>query len=656
MGLIHVLPDLLVNRIAAGEVIERPASVVKELLENSIDAEATRIEVAIEDGGRRLVRVTDNGTGMGEDDVALAVVPHATSKIEREEDLFAIGTMGFRGEALASIAAVSDLRLVSRRADSDAGHEIRACGDKVEGPKAAGAPVGTTVEVRDLFFNVPARRKFLRTAQTEFGHIVEQVARVALAHPRVEFRLTHDGREIHRLPPTESLRERISDFYGAELAEALIPIQRTERGAVLTGLVSPPAQSRSTNRWEYTFLNGRFIRDKFIAHAVREAYRGLIDPQRHPVTFLMLRIEPADVDVNVHPTKIEVRWRDSNLIHSLVLAAMRDTFLQHDLTPPLATPAPRDEDAEQRRQKIRQAMADFFKSHQPPANQGSLPFAGSRPSAGGAASGRDPSMRVPDPGFPVRGSGAFVARAKEDAEKRSRAEAQSTTSACPPVRVSPRSSSSAQSEIRGPQSAPPDPDAADLAAAFRADRVLQIHASYLVAETPEGMVIIDQHALHERIMYEQLHDQLSRGPLESQRLLLPETVEISPEQMGVLEVHADLLRRLGLELTAFGPGTVAVHACPSLLRGPSVPGFVRDLIEKLSQQSGRSEPEAMLQEILAMTACKAAIKAGDPLSPEEIVALLAQAERVEKSTNCPHGRPTSLRLTVADLERQFKRT
>ncbi|MGB9625186.1 MAG: DNA mismatch repair endonuclease MutL, partial [Phycisphaerae bacterium] len=557
--------------------------------------------------------------------------------------------------------------LVSRRADSDAAYEIRACGDRIDGPKAAGAPVGTTVEVRQLFFNVPARRKFLRTAQTEFGHIVEQVARVALAHPRVEFRVMHDGREVHRLPPSESLRERISDFYGDELAEALIPIQRTERGVVLTGLVSPPAQSRSTNRWEYTFLNGRFIRDKFIAHAVREAYRGLIDPQRHPVTFLMLRIDPADVDVNVHPTKIEVRWRDSNLIHSLVLTAMRDTFLQHDLTPPLALSWPRDEDAEQRRQKIRQAMADFFKSRQPPANQGSLPFGGSRGPSAGAASGCDPGTRASRSAFAVPGStppaAGFAGERSgssrpENHGDESRGSYGALQSAPPDVRrpITTGPASIPQSEIRNPQSPAAEPDDAALRAAFRADRVLQVHASYLVAETPEGMVIIDQHALHERIMYEQLHDQISRGPLESQRLLLPETVEISPEQMAVLEVHADLLRRLGLELTAFGPGTVAVHACPSLLRGPSVPGFVRDLIEKLSQQSGRSEPEAMLQEILAMTACKAAIKAGDPLSPEEIVALLAQAERVEKSTNCPHGRPTSLRLTVADLERQFKRT
>jgi DNA mismatch repair protein MutL len=669
MGLIHILPDLLVNRIAAGEVIERPASVVKELLENSIDAEATRIEVAIEDGGRRLIRITDNGTGMGPDDVALAVVPHATSKIEREEDLFAIGTMGFRGEALASIAAVSDLRLVSRRVDSDAGHEIRACGDRIEGPKAAGAPVGTTIEVRQLFFNVPARQKFLRTAQTEFGHIVEQVARVALAHPRVEFRVTHDGREAHRLPAicvehpfSTQLRERISDFYGGELAESLIPIQRGERGVELTGLVSPPAQSRSTNRWEYTFLNGRFIRDKFIAHAVREAYRGLIDPQRHPVTFLMLRIEPADVDINVHPTKIEVRWRDSNLIHSLVLAAMRDTFLQHDLTPPLTTHGRGDEDAEQRRQKIRQAMADFFKSHQPPAvggvsdpDQRTLPFAGREVCGQGS-------------GFGVQGSGVRALAFGGERPGLSRPEGHgdeprgphsSPQSAAPEVgrpSVAAGPASIPQSAIRTPQSPAVEPDDAALHAACRAERVLQIHASYLIAETPEGMIIIDQHALHERILYEHLHEQISRGPLESQRLLLPEAVEVSPEQMGVLEVHAELLRRLGLELTAFGPGTVGVHACPSLLRGPSVTGFVRDLIDKLSQQSGRGEPEAMLQEILAMTACKAAIKAGDLLSTDEIVALLAQADRVEKSSNCPHGRPTALRLTVEDLERQFKRT
>ncbi len=658
MGVIHVLPDLLVNRIAAGEVIERPASVAKELIENSIDAEATRIEVAVEDGGRRLIRITDNGVGMSEEDVALSVVPHATSKIEREEDLFAIGTMGFRGEALASIAAVSDLRLVSRRPDSDAAYEIRATGDRVEGPRAAGAPVGTTIEVRNLFYNVPARQKFLRTAQTEFGHIVEQVARIALAHPRVEFRVTHDGREVHRLPPSDSLRRRIADFYGGELGESLIPIERAERGVELSGLVSAPAQSRSTARWEYAFLNGRFIRDRFIQHAVREAYRGLIDPQRHPVTFLLFRIEPADVDVNVHPTKIEVRWRDSNLIHSLTLAALRDTFLQHNLTPSLATDGRRDDDAERRRQQIRQAMADFFKSHQPPANQPSLPFAGAQgrgPGSGFRASGspsdgtatcpaRGPSPRVCDPAF---GAGARKTGGVPDAP-----------AVVPRVHAAEfvgGPAATAEPAGRTPES----PGAAlepDLRAAFRSDRVLQVHASYLVAETPDGMVIIDQHALHERILYEHLREQISRGSLESQRLLLPETVEVSSDQMAVLELHADLLRRLGLELTAFGPGTVGVHACPSMLRDPNVAGFVRDLVDRLASLPAGTEPEVILEDMLQMTACKAAIKAGDPLSPEEIAALLSEADRVEKSSNCPHGRPTTLRLSLGDLERQFKRT
>lgn len=640
MGVIHVLPDLLVNRIAAGEVIERPASVVKELVENGIDAEATRIEVAIEEGGRRLIRVTDNGTGMSEEDVALSVVPHATSKILREEDLFAIGTMGFRGEALASIAAVSDLRLVSRRGDSDAAWEIRASGDRVEGPRASGAPVGTTIEVRNLFHNVPARQKFLRTAQTEFGHIVEQVARIALAHPRVEFRLTHDGREVHRLPPSDSLRRRIGDFYGGELAESLIAIQRIERGVVLDGLISPPAQSRSTARWEYAFLNGRYIRDRFIQHAVREAYRGLVDPQRHPVTFLMFRIDPSDVDVNVHPTKIEVRWRDSNLIHSLVLATLRDTFLQNDLTPSLNAPTRGGEEAEQRRQQIRQAMADFFKSRQPSPNQPSLPFGGRSAVAG---SGRDHVS-----GLRSRGSNGGVDGGDRDAGF-------ALGSASSPGLDNPTPGDLIL-ETRRQESGLQASTSDDAPVPAPLGGVIQIHRAYLVAETPDGLVIVDQHALHERILYEQLRGEISRGPLESQRLLLPETVDVPADQMAVLDAHAELLKRLGVELTAFGPGTIAAHACPSLLREPSLAGFVRDLVDKLAAYPAGVEPEALLEELLQMTACKAAIKAGDPLSGDEIRALLSRADGVDKSSNCPHGRPTTLRLTVEDLEKQFKRT
>ena len=652
MGLIHVLPDLLVNRIAAGEVIERPASAVKELLENSIDAEATRIEVAVEDGGRRLIRVTDNGVGMDAEDVALSVVPHATSKIEREEDLFAIGTMGFRGEALASIGAVSDLRIVSRRRDSDAANEVRVVGDRVEGPKAAAAPPGTTVEVRNLFFNVPARQKFLRTPQTEFGHIVEQVARVALAHPRIEFRVTHNGREVHRLPPVGSLRERIRDLYGSELADGLIAVARSERGLEINGLVSSPAQSRSTGRWEYAFLNGRFIRDRFIQHAVREAYRGLIDPQRYPVTFLMFTIDSSDVDVNVHPTKIEVRWRDSNLVHSATLAALREMFLQRDLSVPVAFKDAGEDDAERRRQQIRQAMADFFKARPAPPVQAPLPLSGAR---------------VKGSGFRISGS---APEAPADIE-RSGTGSRGTAFDSPPGREFRLSTELAAVtrnsafDTRLPESETPypspetrwtEPGTRSPSPVALTQRVMQIHRTYLVTETADGLIIVDQHALHERVLYEQLRAQVSRGPLESQRLLLPETVQVSGEQTDVLETHADLLQMLGLELTAFGRSAIAVHACPTILGSPDVTAFVRDLVDRLSSLPAGVSSEAVLEDLLQMMACKAAVKAGDALSQEEMAALLVQRETVERSSNCPHGRPTTLRLTVEDLERQFKRT
>lgn len=651
MGFIHVLPDLLVNRIAAGEVIERPASVVKELVENSIDAEATRIDITIEEGGQRLIRITDDGMGMDVDDLTLSIVPHATSKIEREQDLFAIGTMGFRGEALASIASVSELRITSRRRDSDSGHEIRVTGAEVDGPKAVGSPIGTTIEVRDLFFNVPARRKFLRTAQTEFGHIVEQLARIALAHPRIEFRLTHNGREVHRLPATDSLRTRIADFYGAELAESLIAIEREQRGLTLSGLVAPPAHSRSTGRWEYAFVNGRFIRDKFVQHAVREAYRGLIDPNRFPVTFLKIRVEPSDVDVNVHPTKIEVRWRDSNAIHSLVLSAMRDTFLGRDLTSELKTDGRTDNDPESRRQQIRQAMADFFKNNAPPPAAEPTLYSG--------------STHTPTPTSPSlpRGGGT-----PQRSSVYSQEIAGGASRTVPPYEGDHASVPPYQGGIKG--GGIPDPGRStpafavndlgrvqdDLHLAASAEHVLQVHNAYLVAETADGIVIIDQHALHERILYEQLRSDVSAGALESQRLLLPITINVSGDQMAVLESHADLLHQLGFEATAFGRSAVAIHACPSMLKDHQAEAFVRDMFEKLAAGTVDASPEAVLEDMLQMMACKAAIKAGDPLAPKEIESLLALREQADRTSNCPHGRPTTLRLTLSDLERQFKRT
>jgi DNA mismatch repair protein MutL len=647
MPRIQVLPDLLVNKIAAGEVIERPASVVKELVENSLDAGAKRVEVAIEDGGRRLIRVSDDGCGMDAEDLALAIRPHATSKLAREDDLFGIRTMGFRGEALPSVGAVSQLRLVSRRPDSDAGHEIRVVGDKIDPLKAAAAPPGTCVEVRELFFNVPARQKFLRTPQTEMGHITEQLSRIALVHPQIEFRLTHNGRVVHHLPPVEGMRPRIGDFYGREMAEALLEISRHERGLSIHGFASRPADSRTTAKWQYLFLNGRFIRDRFIAHAIREAHRGLMEPSRYPVLFMALEIDPADVDVNVHPTKIEVRWKDSNLLYSQVLSCLRDRFLRADLTPALlpdrsfgrtysrdasdlegppeevagaagngGAAAGDDAAAEQRREEIRRSIADFFKTA-PPVVGPPREWSGEvRPSTASGGIG-------------------FAARITDATEEEDRA-----------------------GGFGG--DAPPLPIAVPAAGDGDLDRiapetVVQIHRTYLVAETPDGLMIIDQHALHERVLYEQLSAQIAAGPLESQRLLIPETIDVSPDQVGVIEVHAESLARLGFELSPYGPSTIAIHAAPSLLKEGRVHEFVRDMLDRLSARSGPASAELLTNDLLSMMACKAAVKAGDPLSMQEIRALLAQRHRVERSSNCPHGRPTSLRLTLRDLERQFKR-
>ncbi len=634
---IRILPDLLVNRIAAGEVVERPASVVKELVENSLDAGATRIALAMEEGGRRLIRVTDDGAGMTPAELRLAVLPHATSKLPADDDLYRITTLGFRGEALASISAVADLRIRSRTPDAGEGHEIHVVGEQLETSQAAGCPPGTIVEVRDLFFNVPARRKFLRAASTETGHINEQMTRLALAHPAVGFEVTNHARVTVNAPPGSDRRRRIARFFGDELAEALLHVERSERGLRLEAYLAPPAQSRATPQWQYAFVNHRFVRDRFLQHAVREGFRGLMEPNRHAVVFLFLEIDPSQVDVNVHPTKIEVRWADSSLVHSQVLSALRETLQRADLTPRLRPPVaqPSIDPAEQER--IRREFAEVFTRTAPSAGPpAALPP--ERPETWPASAAGDAPPPAP---LPPSSSGATAPPGIPlDAETIWRS----------------LYSSPAQPSIGGP---PEDSGQRPGRGEFDArpvSRAIQLHNLYLVAETEDGIIIIDQHALHERIMYEQLRERITRGPLESQRLLLPETIRVTPRQADLLDEHADLLHRLGLDLSPFAGDAVAIHALPTILKDADAAPFVRDLLDQLEQQPEGAGPEKAIHPILDMMACKAAVKAGDPLSPEEIEALMRQRHLVDKSSNCPHGRPTTLRLTKADLDRQFKRT
>lgn len=627
---IRRLPTLLVNQIAAGEVIERPASVVKECVENAIDAGASRIDVEIEIGGKELIRISDDGCGIAFDDLPLAVAPHATSKIQGQEDLDAIATMGFRGEALASIASVSRLSLLSRPANQQEAGLLEVAGDDVRAPRPAGGPPGTSVTVRNLFFNTPARRKFLRADQTETGRISDVVQNLALAHPSIAFTLRIDGRLALQLPGNQQSRDRVLDVLGGELAEQLLEFESDERGISMWGMAGTPDIARGTGKHQRVFLNGRLINDRSISHAIKEAYRGLIEPGRFPTIVLFLQMDPAQVDVNVHPAKAEVRFRNQAAVHGAVLSAVRGALRAADLTPkfelssmsgsggplpwqgmPLAVPPP--------------MAPEFGSSSSSNTGHSHVGAENGRPSFGEYFRRLDPVQK-----------GFIYSEVK-----------QALAEEMPELLQEDAPADAMQQDQQPPQ----------LPMVRRVDGVMQIHSSYLVTEDEQGILIIDQHALHERVMFEKLKQRIGKGKLESQRMLMPATVTVDRDQIDLLEQLQPLLERLGIDAEPIGPTSIAVHAFTSLLFERSVDPaqFMSELLNKAQNEGLTADSEAALHETLDMMACKAAIKAGDRLSPEELAELLEYREKVERSSNCPHGRPTSLRLTLRDLERQFGR-
>ena len=642
---IQQLPQSLVNRIAAGEVIERPASVVKELVENALDAGAGEIIVEVEDGGRELVRVIDNGGGIPPSDLPLAFASHATSKLLTDDDLFAISTKGFRGEALASIGSVSHAKITSRTSDADVAYEIHNRGGAIGDPQAAAGNAGTSVEVRNLFFNVPARRKFLKGTQTEFGHISEMVLRLALPHPQVAFKLLHNNRDVLDLPATADAHDRLLRAWPEEFREQRLPVEMRDAEVRLHGLVGLPELARPTAKYQYLYLNGRPIRDRFIQHALREAYRGLTEPGRHPAGILLIEIPPQDVDVNVHPTKSEVRFRDSGRIHGIVMAAVREKLLGSDLTPN-AVAFGNVQPVETMRLDLKEKLAAFFKGAMPGAASDAVPTVNESGGVGGGGGGSrgdqwlrmQPGTEQPSMEWPARPTNVREATPVE--------------STALPAHANPLPAGESGPETRPPASASSTASSSQPAAG----PAIQLHNAYLVAQSADGMIIIDQHALHERIMYEELSARIMRGPLEAQRLLIPETIPVSSGQMAMLEQIQPLLSRLGIEVAPFGPNTVAVQSFPSFLSKLEPGSFVTELLERGEQELLDLHEEELLHEIMDMMACKAAVKAGDPLSPAEIEALLARRELIDRSSNCPHGRPTTLRLSLRDLEKQFKRT
>ena len=653
-------PDV-VNKIAAGEVIERPASVVKELMENSIDAGATRIDVSLEQGGMQLVRVADDGCGMTEDQLPLAVASHATSKIRDADDLFHVLTLGFRGEALASIAAISRMRIRGRSADTDSGAELEIAGGRMSDVVPSGCPVGTTIEIQDLFYNTPVRRKFMRTTQTEMGHASEAFTRIALAHPGVHLTLRHNQRTLHDLPPCERWKERIAALFGDELAEGLIWVESSDDQARISGYVADPQFSRAANRMQYLFLNGRHTRDRSLQHALGESYRGLLLTGRFPIVFMRLDISPDAVDVNVHPTKLEVRFVDSGRLYSQLLGAIRGKFLTTDLTARVGAPESTDgsmpaasagagaeipthddgaahdpSQARQHREDLVRWAQGQLPNQDADARGASRAFSAASPSRGNDAdawpSGASHS-NVPGANWP-----APVADYKPFPDTGSVADHRVLADSVDSV-------SAAEGAV-----------AAEGPVAFgHGYRGMQMQNRYLVTEDEQGIVIIDQHALHERVLYEQLREKVLAGGMETQRLLVPESVSLSPAEAAAALEARETLAQLGIAIEPFGGDTVVVSSYPAMLSNVSPGELLRQVVDRLLDSGQTPVRRDLLDELLHMISCKAAVKAGDRLSLEEVAALLEQRHLCQDAHHCPHGRPTALVFTRDELDKRFRR-
>ena len=662
---IQQLSASVINKIAAGEVIERPASVVKELLENSIDAGATQVEISLENGGVEMIRITDNGSGIPQDQLILAVTSHATSKIENADELFSVGTFGFRGEALASITEVSQATIRSRTPDAECGFELVVNGGNHEPIEPCGCPVGTTIEIRQLFYNTPVRQKFLKTAQTERGHIAEAFTRVALANPNVQMTLLNNGKVMHQLAATESWSQRIKAFFGPDIGDNLIPITNQDDTVSISGYVVDPAVSRSNNRMQYLFLNDRYIRDRSLQHALSEAYRGLLMVGRYPICFLRMQMPFEMVDVNVHPAKLEVRFQNGGTVYRQLLGTLRNKFLTTDLTAKgqLArrTPVSEEETLELKPSVTEQQDRIEFKVEKDQRDWTST----SRQPLGINVTGERDFQPFPplSPASPVLNHSDQSSTAATFGMTSGPAGITSSSDRPPlPENYDPFSQPLPQSAVghnAADQSQSGSASEGSLAVPPAAPRerpfAIQVHNTYLVQETEEGMIIIDQHALHERIIYEQIREKILSGKLESQRMLVPEPVTLPPAEAAAVLEQTELLAGLGIEVEPFGGDTVLVSAYPTMLAKRNPAEVLKGVVDKLMGEAKNLDQRDLVDELLHMISCKAAIKAGDPLTPEEITSLLEQRELCQDGHHCPHGRPTSLTFSREELDKKFKR-
>ncbi|MDI5921624.1 DNA mismatch repair endonuclease MutL [Halomonas sp. LR5S13] len=627
---IQILDPRLANQIAAGEVVERPASVVKELVENAIDAGSRRIEVELENGGARLIRVRDDGSGIGEADLPLALSRHATSKIVSLEELEGVASLGFRGEALASISSVARLELVSNTdEDPRSGWRVVAEGRRME-PRVTPAPHprGTSVTVRDLFFNTPARRKFLRTEKTEFGHVEEAFRRQALSRFDIGWVLRHNHKTLHQLPVGDdpvARERRLQSLLGKAFLENALHLDLEVGGLRLWGWVGLPTHSRAQADQQYFFVNGRVVRDRLVAHAIRQAYRDVLFHGRHPVFVLYLEVDPRVVDVNVHPTKHEVRFRDGRMVHDFLFSSLHRALGE-------ARPGEGSErdDAPEAADGVRETAPAW---QQQPM---SLPGQDERVTPNRVRAfmegyralhpDHEESLLTPQPAAPAPGgSAADVALEERRASQAGRA----------------------------PRPAMPEEDATRAPPLGYA--VAQLHGVYILSQTERGLVMVDMHAAHERIVYERMKTQVHGGALQAQPLLVPVSLAASPAEVATAEAEHDAFARLGVELDVAGPETLLVRQVPVLLADADVEPLVRDMLADLERYGRSDRLEARINELLATMACHGSVRANRQLGLEEMNALLRDMERTERSGQCNHGRPTWTEMSMKELDRLFLR-
>jgi DNA mismatch repair protein MutL len=595
---IRQLPDTLINQIAAGEVVERPASVVKELVENALDAGARRIDIDLEEGGVRLIRIRDDGDGIDAADLPLAIQRHATSKIASLDDLEAVATLGFRGEALPSIASVSRFSMISRRDGNAHGAALDVEGGRVGSVAPKPHPRGTTVEVRDLFFNVPARRKFLRAERTELGHIEEWLRSLALARPDVELRVSHNGKPSRRYRPLSEARDgasaspdRLLETLGEEFARNALRIEHQGAGLRLHGWIARPAYNRASADQQYLYVNGRSVRDRSVAHAVKQAYADVLFHGRQPAYVLFLELDPRGVDVNVHPAKHEVRFRDARLIHDFVYRTLHEALAE-----------------------TRAGAATAFADPQPPT-----------------ASTARASWSMPQSNLALRVDEARHGYAALHAHDRT------ITGEPPPIAAM----------------AMADPADATLPPLGHA--IAQLHGIYILAETADGLIVIDMHAAHERIGYEKLKAAHDGVGVRTQPLLVPQTVAVSEREAGIAEREHAVLAELGFEVSRSGPQSLLLRSVPALLADGDVEALLRDVLADLREHGESRRIHAARDELLGTMACHAAVRAHRRLTVPEMNALLREMEATERSGQCNHGRPTWARFSLGEIDRWFLR-